>query len=263
MIRSKPPFEGRTAIVTGGGSGIGRAVALGLARDGAQVCIIGRDRARLDDTASAMDGAIAPFPCDIGDPDGVARTFGQIGQSHGPVDFLVNAAGLYPQAALAEFDMRQWRAAMDANLLGTALAIHHVLPAMLERDFGRIVMLGSRSAHGGGAVTSAYSASKAGVEALSRSVAHEILWRRKGRPDVHANVLYPGQTVTGLLDAPVRHARRYQRPEEVYPYVRALLMRPRWAGMGQVVYRTRIVSRGGWKLVAKQLRANLAGIARR
>lgn len=247
-------------MVTGGGSGIGRAAALGLARDGVTVAIIGRTETSLAETAAigaSFEGRLTPFPCDIGDNVETAKTFAKIDAVFGRVDFLLNAAGLYRQAPLAEFDMDGWKQILDTNLYGPALAMRQVLPGMLARDFGRMVTLGSRSARSAGAVTSAYSASKAGVEALTQAVAHEILWHRKGRPDVQANVLYPGQTVTGLLPGEIADPARYQTPDDVYPYIRALLLRPRWAGMGQTIYRTRIISRGGWRLVAKQLRANM------
>ncbi|WP_379548447.1 SDR family NAD(P)-dependent oxidoreductase [Qipengyuania sp. DSG2-2] len=257
MRQSELHYSGRVALVSGGGTGIGRAVALGLVKDGARVAITGRTEATLQETAQLSGGRIDPVRCDMSDPEAVTRAMQEIEQNTGPVDILVNAAGLYTQSALATFDMEEWRKIMEANLFAPALAIHHVLPGMLARDFGRIVTLGSRSAHAGGAVTSAYSASKAGVEGLTQSVAHEILWQRKGRANVQANVLYPGQTVTGLLGTQTDSPERYQSPEDVYPFVRALLDRPRWAGAGHTVYRRKIVARGGWRLRAKQWRANL------
>ena len=253
-------FTGKIALVTGGGSGIGAAAAEGLAAEGAQVVIAGRRMERLAAIAAKAPGAIRPVTCDVSDGAAVAALFADLAACEGGVGLLVNAAGIYTQAPLASFDMEEWRRTVEVNLIGAANCIHGALPGMLERDHGRIVTLGSRSAYRPGAVTSAYSASKAGVEALSLAVAHEILWRRGYRPDVHTNVLIPGQTITGLLDdAEGAEPGKYQSPADVWPFIRALLLRGRRAPMGQVIYRRKVVSRGDWKLRAKILRANLRG----
>ena len=250
------PFAGKVALVTGGGSGIGAAAAQGLAADGAKVIIAGRRAEALGSIAATDPGAIRGAPCDVSDAGQVDALFADIAKDGASVDLLVNAAGVYTRSALAEFDMAEWQRMIAVNLVGVANAVHRALPEMLRRDFGRIVTLGSRSAHTPGAVTSAYSASKAGVEGLTRSVAHEILWQRRDRPDVQINVLYPGQTVTGLLGEEEAHPEKYQQPADVYPFIRDLFLRPRHAGMGQVIYRRKVVHRGDWKLRIKQLRAN-------
>lgn len=256
---NKQPFAGRVALVSGGGSGIGSAVAQGLSKDGAKVIIFGRRLDRLVEIASTHPSHIRAVQCDVSKIDQVAKLFDGILATEGQVDILINAAGIYTREALAEFDMATWQKIIDVNLVGAASMVHFALPGMLERDYGRIITLGSRSAHSPGAVTSAYSASKAGVEGMSRAVAHEILWKRDYRPDVHINVLYPGQTVTGLLGTEAADPEKYQKPADVYPFIRALISRPRTAGMGQVVYRRKVVSRGDYKLRAKQIRANLRG----
>lgn len=254
-------FTGKTALVTGGGSGIGAAAAAGLAADGAKVIVVGRRVASLDAVAAGNPERIRAIACDVSDPEQVAALFANIAGKEGGVDLLLNAAGIYHRDAIAAFDMEDWHRIIATNLGGAANAIHHALPGMLERDYGRILTLGSRSAHAPGAVTSAYSASKAGVEGLSLSVAHEILWQREYRPDVHVNVLYPGQTVTGLLGEEEKEPEKYQSPADVYPFIRSVFARPRRAAMGQVIYRKRVVSRGDWKLRVKQVRANIRSLA--
>ncbi len=252
-------LAGKVAIVTGGGSGIGAAAARALAADGAKVIVAGRRTAQLKSVAATAPGAIRSFQCDVSDFTQVSDLFTSVFANEGQVDLLLNAAGIYWQNSLAEFDMADWRRIIDVNLTGAAHAIHCALPGMLAQDFGRIITLGSRSAHTPGAVTSAYSASKAGVEGLTRSVAHEILWQRRYRPNVHINVLYPGRTVTDLLEGSTDQPEKYQSPEDVYPFIKALFLRPRRSGMGQIIYRRKIVSRGDVKLRAKQIRANLWG----
>ncbi|MBN4046597.1 SDR family oxidoreductase [bacterium AH-315-P15] len=250
----KALFEGYVALVTGAGSGIGQAVAQGLGRDGATVICAGRRLGRLEMTCRADPLLMRPVACDIARQSDIDALFQNISATEGRLDFLINAAGIYPQAALADCNPEEWRATIDINLTGAAMVMRSALNMMSARDFGRLVFLGSRSAHHPGAVTSAYSASKAGLESLTLSAAHELTWKKTTKTNILVEVLIPGQTITELLPGDTDTHNKFQRPTEVYPFVRRLLLRPKYAITGGVFYRNRRKRWPDRKLIAKQLR---------
>jgi NAD(P)-dependent dehydrogenase (short-subunit alcohol dehydrogenase family) len=173
----------RTAFITGGGRGIGRAVALLFAREGARVFVVARTAAEVERVASevrasAGDGAAAHAVCDVADPASVARAFAAAAEFFGGgVDILVNNAGVAESSKFAETSDEFWRRHLDVNLSGTFYCMREALPGMVERGWGRVINVASIAGKTGAPYIAAYAASKHGVLGLTRSVALETARR--------------------------------------------------------------------------------------
>jgi NAD(P)-dependent dehydrogenase (short-subunit alcohol dehydrogenase family) len=159
-----------TALVTGAGTGIGRAVALRLGRRGDTVVAVGRTRDALEQTASRAEGRIEVQVCDVTREDEVAALFGRVG----PVDVLVNNAGAAMSAPLARTTLSDWSAQLAVNASGPFLCTRAALPEMAKRDRGRIVIVASTAGLIGYPYTAGYTASKHAAVGLMRAVASEV-----------------------------------------------------------------------------------------
>ena len=186
-------LAGRHAVVTGGGRGIGAAVATGLAGAGARLTLMGRDLGPLQDKAVASPMAQA-IRCDVTDETGVAAAFAEAVESYGPVAILINNAGAAASAPLARTSLALFRQMLDVNLVGTFLCSRAVLPAMVEAGFGRIVNVASVAGLKGAAYVSAYCAAKHGVIGLTRALAIETA--QKG---ITVNAVCPSYTDTDMV----------------------------------------------------------------
>ncbi len=165
-------MEGRTAVVTGGSGGIGRAIAKALLAEGFRVGIAGRDPEALEEARAALAAPadrLESLRFDVRDELAVERAF----EAFGPVDVLVNNAGRADAAPIGRQTLEAWRDLLDVNATGAFLCSRAVLPGMKERGFGRIVMLASTAGLRGYAYTSAYSASKHAMLGLMRALAAE------------------------------------------------------------------------------------------
>ena len=172
------PFDltGRRALVTGGGSGLGFAIARGLLRSGAAVTINGRNRTKLDAAAArlAADGAAASVAVfDVTDAAAVARGVAAL-ERDGPIDILVNNAAVNQRGPLDQFTDEQWKALMAANLDGPFFVARAVVPAMKARRHGKIINICSIASDLGRPNIVPYAASKGGVRMLTRALAVEL-----------------------------------------------------------------------------------------
>jgi 3-oxoacyl-[acyl-carrier protein] reductase len=228
-MTTQPSLRGRVAVVTGGSRGIGRAIALTLGERGAAVAF----NYRSDDTAAA--GTLAalrergPGPChaarcDVRDAEATRQFFLEVEDKLGPVDVLINNAGLTRDSLFVFMDEERWREVLSVNLDGPFHCIKAVARGMMVRRFGRIINIVSLSGLLGRAGQANYSAAKAGLVGLTRSLAREL-----GKHGVLVNAVAPGIIETEMT-ASLEEARRTEwtelvalgrmgRPEEVAPLV--------------------------------------------
>lgn len=190
-------FAGKVVLVTGGGSGVGRAVALGFAREGATVVVAARGRKALEQTvklAEAEGARAAALPVDVTVSAEVARLVGEIVRRYGRLDIAVNNAGAFTAGPVAELAEEDWKRVIEVNATGVFLAMKHEIAAMRAQGGGVIVNIGSNiGAHLRVPGLAAYAASKAAVSALTRTAALECI-----AENIRINAVSPG-----ALDAPM------------------------------------------------------------
>ena len=186
-------LKGRHAIVTGGGRGIGAAVARELASRGATVTIMGRSLDVLRKTASSIGAHTVE--CDVGDPSWVEHAFGEARTANGDPYILVNNAGQADGAAFEDTTLELWSRMMTINATGTFLCTKQVVPAMVAAKAGRIVNIASTAGLKGAARISAYSASKHAVVGLTRSLGIEL-----ARTGVTVNAVCPSYAETEMTE---------------------------------------------------------------
>ena len=175
MTEAAPAPGRRTALITGGSKGLGRAAAHALAAAGWSVGVTGRDTAALTDVVLSRDALLA-LPGDARDPAAVAEAVRRTEDTLGPLDLLLANAGSFTAGGrLWETDPDTWWRDVEVNLRGPALAMHAVLPGMVSRGSGRVVLMGSRFGAAPTAGASAYASSKAAVFRLVDSVAAELV----------------------------------------------------------------------------------------
>jgi 3-oxoacyl-[acyl-carrier protein] reductase len=208
-------LEGRVIIVTGGSRGIGRAIAVRLAAEGARVAIIARHREPCEAAAgsiAAWGGCAVALPADVSDEAQVARMAAQAEARWGRVDGLVNAAGVGLLARLPETTLALWQRSLDVNLTGTFLCCRAVWEAMARQGHGSILNIASSAVNVPHPGWSAYCASKAGVVALTRVLAQE------GHSlGIRVNALLPSATATRmrLSNFPTDDPDELLTPEDV------------------------------------------------
>jgi NAD(P)-dependent dehydrogenase (short-subunit alcohol dehydrogenase family) len=202
MDTSSLRFAGKRALVTGGGSGIGRATALALAAEGARVAVADRTaEAAAETTAAAPEGSALALGGDVADAAGVDTMLADAVAWLGGLDMLVNSAGVGgvgDPAPLAELPLEAWRTTIETNLTGTFLVMRAALPHLVASGGGAIVNLASTYAWVAGPKLGAYSASKGGIVQLTRNVAVDY-----ASAGIRANAIAPGFVDTPMLRADI------------------------------------------------------------
>jgi 3-oxoacyl-(acyl-carrier-protein) reductase len=217
-------LSGRAGVVTGAGRGIGRAIALELGRNGANVAI-GYSQSRqaageVVDEIKAMGADAFPLQANVSRPEEVKPAIASVAERFGKIDFLVNNAGITRDRTLAKMAREDWEAVIDVNLHSIFNVTSEVLPYMLERGYGRIVNVSSVVGQSGNFGQTNYAAAKAGIIGFTKSAALEVA--KKG---ITVNCIAPGFTETDMLSAVPHEGRqrvlaripmgRFGRPEEM------------------------------------------------
>ena len=184
----------RHAVVTGGGRGIGAAVAQALAEQGARVTLLGRDAQRLQSQAAALGERVRSDVADVTDASALERAFQAARAAFGPVDILVNNAGAVRTQPFHRTERTVWDEMLAINLTGTYLCTQQALPGMLQRNFGRIVNIASTAGLKGYPYVTAYCAAKHGVIGLTRALALET-----ARTNITVNAVCPGYTDSDIV----------------------------------------------------------------
>jgi len=172
-------IKGQTALITGAGKGLGKAVALALAAEGVNLALLARTENDLKNVvheAKKINGdiKISYAVSDVSDYNSVKQAIEKLKKEVGQIDILVNNAGIGKFGKFMDLDVAEWESVIKVNLLGAYYVIHNVLPEMLERQSGDIVNISSTAGLKGAPMTSAYSASKFGLIGLSESLMQEV-----------------------------------------------------------------------------------------
>jgi NAD(P)-dependent dehydrogenase (short-subunit alcohol dehydrogenase family) len=189
-------LTGQVAVITGGAQGLGFAMAQRILASGAQVSVWDRDSDVLDKAVAALGAGATSKVVDITDLPGLTRVHAEVEQEVGPVSILVNSAGVAGNnAPLEDYDPDEWRRVVEINLNGTFYVNKVVVSSMKARNYGRIVNISSVAGKEGNPNLSAYSAAKAGVIGLTKSLGKEL-----AKYDIAVNCITPATAKTRILD---------------------------------------------------------------
>jgi NAD(P)-dependent dehydrogenase (short-subunit alcohol dehydrogenase family) len=191
-------LAGRKAVVTGGGRGVGAAIARRLAASGASILVAARTTREVEQVASELRGTgadVRAVTCDVSDPRSITDLAGRARETLGAVDILVNNAGIAMAAPLARTTLEDWNAMMTVNATGAFLCMQAFVPDMMERGWGRVVNVASSVGLTGDRYICAYSASKHALVGLTRSVAAEA-----GGRGVTVNAVCPSYLATEMTE---------------------------------------------------------------
>lgn len=200
-------LDGQVAVVTGGAGGIGRAIVGHLAEAGAAVAVLDVDpagaKASADQTATATGGRTIGVAADVGDAASTRAAIARVEADLGPVDVLVNNAGIDRIGPFLESREQDWDMLLRVNLRGTITCSRAVLDRMVDRGAGRIINIASDAARVGSTGETVYAATKGGVISFTKSLAREV-----ARHSITVNCVCPGPTDTALLDQVAEHSQK-------------------------------------------------------
>lgn len=201
------PLQGRRAVITGGGRGIGRAIALAFARAGADIAVTARSSGEIERVADEVRGLgcrAVPVRCDVADPSEVQRMAGEVVGTLGGVDILVNNAGMGFSHKLLNHPDDAWHAVINTNLNSIYYVTKALLPAMMTERGGRIIMIASIASKVGSKYLTAYTASKHGVLGFTRALAAELVPQQ-----ITVNAICPGYVDTPMTDKTIAGIRGF------------------------------------------------------
>jgi NAD(P)-dependent dehydrogenase (short-subunit alcohol dehydrogenase family) len=201
-------LQDRHILITGAGSGIGKATAELFTEEGARVALLDINKDSVEGTAQSLGGVAVA--ADVRDEQGVIEAVGIVAETLDGLDGLVNAAGIGMRANLEDLDMDLWRRVIDINLTGTYVMCRAVLPYLRRAKEATIVNVASGAATRNGPGRSAYIASKAGVIAFTRGIASELA------PDIRVNAILPGAVETPLLQGMMANQEAREALESRY-----------------------------------------------
>jgi len=194
-------LAGRKALITGGGRGIGRAIALAFAQEGADVALLARNESELSHAAwevNALGRAAFPIVCDVTDPAQVALSVREAQERLGQIDILVNSAGVAHSHKFIDHDDWLWEHTLAVNLTGVYYVTKQVVPGMVQRKQGRVINIASTAAKTGAKYVAAYTASKHGVLGLTRALAAEFV-----ADGITVNAICPSYVDTPMTEASI------------------------------------------------------------
>jgi len=189
-------LDGRIALITGASRGLGKAMALALAAEGAQIALVSRDRQQLQTACEevARTGKRAQvFHADVTNEEDVQRLEKHVAAEFGRIHILINNAGINVRKQITEFTLAEWRSVLDTSLTGTFLLCRAFVPHMKGNGYGRIINLASTMAHVSIPGRTAYSASKSAILGLTRSLALEL-----ASDEITVNAISPGPFATEM-----------------------------------------------------------------
>ena len=195
-------LAGKNALVTGSTRGIGRAVAEALAEAGARVAVVGRDREKASRLAGEIGKGATGFACDVSDTASVTQLIADVEKEFGGIDILVNNAGITRDNLVMRLKDEDWDDVQNANLRGAFAAIRAAARGMMKKRAGRIINMASVVGLMGNKGQANYAASKAGLIALTKSIAKEL-----GSRNILVNAIAPGYIETEMTDAMTPEAR--------------------------------------------------------
>ncbi|MEW4285132.1 3-ketoacyl-ACP reductase [Priestia koreensis] len=192
-------LKGKTALITGAGKGIGRAVAIALANEGVNLGLLARTESSLKEVAKEVEATgvkVAYATADVSSMEDVNQAVESLHQELGGTDILINNAGIGKFGKFLELDPEDWKKIIDVNLMGVYYVTRAVLPQLIEKNGGDIINISSTAGQKGAPVTSAYSASKAGLLGLTESLALEVR-----KHNVRVTALTPSTVATEMAFA--------------------------------------------------------------
>jgi 3-oxoacyl-[acyl-carrier protein] reductase len=224
-------LTGNVAIITGAGSGVGRATAHALAKAGLSTVLVGRSRQSLEATATVVadeGGTALVAPADVADEIAITDVVAQTVSTYGKVDVLINAAGVGLYGPVDRYPLSAWQQTIATNLTGVFLLCRAVVPIMRDHGSGTIISIGSGAGKQGYADLAAYSASKFGLIGFMQSLAAEV-----GDAGIRVSTILPGSILTDFggrtvadKQSAIAQGKRYLQPDDVAAAVLYLLNQP-------------------------------------